>query len=283
MMPRRATQGEWQRRIFTAFQSAGLPEARLEARDLLLHILGVERDALRPDDCVTAIEGEALATALALRLSGMPLDRILGEREFMGRIFRINADTLAPRDDSEAVVSLGLRVSLPRSVLRILDLGTGSGILLITLLATLPEATGIGVDLSGNALAMARDNAVRHGVGARASFRLGSWFDGLNETFDLIVSNPPYIETAVIATLEYAVKSYDPHLALDGGRDGLDSYRAIASGVSAALSPGGSLVMEIGMGQGDAVRALFEAQGFSCIDTQADLAGIERALAFRAG
>lgn len=280
-MPKRATQGEWLRRLSDAFRAARLPEAELEARDLLLHILCIARDAMEPEKLVSEKHGAALATALAQRLSGMPLDRILGERDFMGRTFRINADTLAPRDDSEAAVQLALRLAGRKEALRILDLGTGSGILLITLLKLLPDASGVGIDLSANALTMASANAERHDVGARAVFRQGSWFEGVDDAFDLIISNPPYIETAVIPTLECEVKKYDPHLALDGGVDGLDAYRAMASGGSSVLKSGGVVVLEIGKGQGDAVKALFEGQGFRFAGMQKDLSGIERALAFQ--
>ena len=265
-----------------AFAAARITDPHLEARDLLLHVAGIDRSALpgRLDEAISGDQKKAFAEAVAQRLAGMPLDRIMGEREFMGRIFRINAWVLSPREDTAAVIALARRRLDRERPARLLDLGTGSGILLVTLLADCLLASGIGTDLAQGALDMADANATRLGVRARAEFIRSDWLEAIEAQFDLIVSNPPYIETQTIPALEREVREHDPHLALDGGEDGLFAYRAIAAGALAVLNEGGLIIVEIGQGQGAAVRTIFRRAGFIDVAAQTDLAGIERALAF---
>ena len=265
-----------------AFAAAGITDPHLEARDLLLHVAGIDRSALpgRLDEALSRDQEKGFAEAVAQRLAGTPLDRIMGEREFMGRIFRIDADTLSPREDTAAVIELARRRLDRERPARLLDLGTGSGILLVTLLADCLLASGIGTDLAQGALDMADANATRLGVRARAEFIRSDWLEAIKGQFDLIVSNPPYIETEAIPALEREVREHDPHLALDGGEDGLFAYRAIAAGALAVLNEGGLIVLEIGHGQGEAIRTIFRKAGFVDVAAQTDLAGIERALAF---
>ena len=266
-----------------AFAAAGISDAQLEARDLLLFIMGIDRAALPSilDAPLSELVNKIFKDAVARRLAGTPLDRIMGEREFMGRLFSINADTLSPREDTAAVVELARHLVENDRPLRMLDLGTGSGILLVTLLAEFPSATGIGTDLADGALRAAAENAAHLGVAPRAEFIKSDWFESIEGQFDLIVSNPPYIETAVIASLEREVRAHDPHLALDGGVDGLGAYRAIGRGAAQALAPGGALIVEIGQGQSADVCTLFLQAGLTPVATRNDLSGIERALAFQ--
>jgi release factor glutamine methyltransferase len=214
------------------------------------------------------------------RLSGEPVARILGQKAFYGRMFHLNADTLVPRPETELVVTLAHRALMSHPHPTILDLGTGSGCIAISLLANLPNAQAVAIDMSVLALATARINAVEHEVEDRLSLAAGSWFDPLapGEQFDMIVSNPPYIETGVIPTLMPEVKDHDPILALDGGPDGLQAYRIILAGARERLSPGGSLILEIGSTQGPAVIEIARANGFLTIALEKDMAGLDRAL-----
>jgi release factor glutamine methyltransferase len=216
------------------------------------------------------------------RLAGEPVWRILGEREFWGLPFRLSPATLEPRPDSETLVEEALVALKDRreEPLAILDLGAGTGCLLIALLSEFRAARGVGVDLSDDACATARDNAELNGVGDRTTIRQGSWARGLSQRFDLIVSNPPYIPSAEIATLSAAVREHDPLLALDGGDDGLACYRALAAALPDALAPGGLAILEIGAGQGPDVMALMMAAGLRSAGSRRDLGGHERALLF---
>jgi release factor glutamine methyltransferase len=164
----------------------------------------------------------------------------------------------------------------------VLDLGTGTGCLLVALLSECPLATGLGVDVSAEAVAAAAANAARHGLAARAGFRQGDWFAGLEERFDVILANPPYIARAVIQGLAREVRAHDPLLALDGGEDGLEAYRAILAGARACLEPDGIVILELGAGQAEAVRAIAAAEGLVQVGLRADLGGHPRALALRA-
>ena len=222
------------------------------------------------------------STALAARrLDREPVARILGVKEFWGLPLRLNAATLVPRPETETVVEAALAAidgAGPRDrALRIADLGTGSGALLIALLTELPNATGIGTDVSREALAAARDNADRLGLAARAEFTVCDFGAALTGAFDLVVSNPPYIASADIATLAPEVRR-DPRRALDGGADGLDCYRTIAGQVPRLLKPNGDLVVELGIGQEPAVATLFRAAGLTPSPARLDLSGIPRAL-----
>jgi release factor glutamine methyltransferase len=214
--------------------------------------------------------------ALALRrTTGEPVARLLGEKEFYGLSFALSPETLVPRPDTETLIDAVLatvdRIAQPA----ILDLGTGSGAILLALLTELPNATGVGVDLSADALATAARNAERLGIARRVQFRQGDWAAGIDRRFDIVVSNPPYNASPEILDLPVEVREHDPHLALDGGLDGLDAYRVIIADLGRVLTPGGRAFLEIGAGQAEAVSDLASAAGFMC-DFRRDLAGIDR-------
>jgi release factor glutamine methyltransferase len=216
-------------------------------------------------------------------LAGEPVGRILGHREFWGLSFALGPETLEPRPDSETIVEAALALVDERwgrdAPLRVADLGTGTGCLLVALLSELPAAYGIGLDISAGAVSTARDNAVRNGVGARGGFAVGDWTASLAEAgFDLVVSNPPYIPSGDCAGLAREVVEHDPIAALDGGTDGFDAYRAILGGAARILKPKGGLVLELGIGQCDAVAALATERGLIAGETRRDLGGIARAL-----
>jgi release factor glutamine methyltransferase len=248
------------------FADAGIETSELEARWLMVGVLGVsELDLInRPNEHLG--EGAvALSAAAARRLAGEPVSRILGNAEFYGREFRLSPATLDPRPDTETLIDVVLKIvdreGGRQRPLRILDLGTGTGCLLLTLLAELPQATGIGCDISPEAIATATQNARQLGVVDRCELRVADMrspgFGGITGPFDLIISNPPYIASAVITGLDRNVRDFDPMAALDGGVDGLLFYRAIANGF-AALVPDGWLVLEIGYDQAVTVVQLLE-------------------------
>jgi len=241
--------------------------------------------ATRENEPVPEEAAATVAEFIRRRMTGESVARIIGEREFYGLAFKLNAATLEPRPDTELLVELALG-ALPAAG-RLLDLGTGTGCIPIAILANQPDATAVAVDLSADALGAARDNAERHGVNGRIEFLQGSWFEPLEPSslkgdrgevpmFDLIVSNPPYITSAVVETLEPEVRDFDPRLALDGGPDGLAPYRIIAAQAAEWLRPGGWLMVEIGHDQGAAVSALFIEAGFADIAVHRDLNGLDR-------
>lgn len=252
-----------------ALEVAGLPAARLEARWLAEAAGG---------------DPERLRAMLARRLTREPLDRILGHRGFWTLDLKLSPDTLSPRADTETLVALARDRAPARPVgvaLRLLDLGTGTGAILLALLCELPGATGLGIDLAEGAVATARENAALADLAGRAAFATGDWGEGLAGPFDIVVSNPPYIPAGDIAVLEPEVRLHDPLRALDGGADGLDAYRRLIPQACGLLAPDGLLVLEIGLGQERDVGAIATAAGFGHLETRADLAGIPRALAFR--
>ncbi len=229
----------------------------------------------------TIIELEALALIEAdtqRRLAGEPLSRIYGVREFWGREFRLSPHTLDPRPETEQLIELALKRFNGASPARILDLGTGTGCILISLLAEFPDSIGLGVDLSPGALDTARQNAVFHGVEDRAEFRESNWFSNVDGEFDLIVSNPPYIAESIVPTLSPEVKNHDPILALEGGKDGLQAYREIFSKIFSHLKPGGIALFEIGFEQGDDVMRLIGESRIREKRVHRDLAGLARVL-----
>jgi release factor glutamine methyltransferase len=255
----------------------------LDARLLLQHVTGLSHaDVVADPDRVFESDVVELFDALVARRAAYePVTRILGTREFYGRNFRVTPDVLDPRADTETIVEVCLNLLPVDAPLRILDLGTGSGILAITLLVERKRASGMAVDLSVAALRVAEHNAVTHGVTGRISFVESSWFSKVEGTFDLIVSNPPYIPAAEISALDIEVKDHDPHLALVGGHDGLDCYRAIALEADGYLVRGGTIVVEIGTGQADDVARIFAGQGLELFKQARDLGGHVRCLAFR--
>jgi len=260
--------------------AAGVATATLDAKLLVGHGLGRTnlQMATGEGDVVSPDAAERIAELMARRLSGESVARIIGEREFYGLAFGLNAATLEPRPDTELLVDLALD-ALPEAG-ELLDLGTGTGCIPIAILANRADATGVAVDLSALALEMARANSERHELADRLAFREGSWFAALGEDvgrrFDLIVSNPPYIVSAGVDELEPEVKDFDPRLALDGGPDGLAPYRVIAREAAAWLKPGGTVLVEIGYDQGAAVLALFTEHGFSEVSLFQDLNGLDR-------
>lgn len=271
---------EARRLLAQSLMRAGSASPGLDARLLVEGSLGVE--SADPDLILTAEALARLDDFTARRIAGEPVWRILGEREFWGLPFRLSPATLEPRPDSETIVETALALLAGRreEELKLLDLGTGTGCLLIALLSELPRARGLGIDLSEEACRTAAANAALNGVDGRVTFRQGSWTDGLAGRFDLIVSNPPYIPSAEIATLSVEVREHDPLLALDGGADGLGPYRLFASALPPLLAPGGVIVFEIGAGQRPDVVALMRAGGLEFRGSRNDLGGHERALIF---
>jgi release factor glutamine methyltransferase len=265
-------------------QQAGIEAAPHEARLLLASVLGVATATLvaYPERALTPAEGGRYELLIDRRARREPLTHILGRREFWGLSFRVTADTLDPRPDSETLIEAVLG-ELPdrQAPLRLLDLGTGTGCLLLALLAELPQATGLGVDCSAAALAVATANASDLGLAGRAAFRLGRWSEGLSGPFDLIVSNPPYIPSGDIDGLMPEVARYEPRLALDGGPDGLDSYRMLGAEITRLLAGTGLAALEIGLGQASAVAALLATDGLVQATFRRDLAVHIRCLVFR--
>ena len=257
------------RRLVAAFRSVGLEQPALDARLIVAAALDLDQVAMlrAPDRMLSAPQIDAVERMAARRLRHEPVSRILGRRWFHGLEFEIDPSTLDPRPETETLVDgvlgrLRERGSPEPAPLRILDLGAGSGAILIALLAALPTATGLGTDMSRKALDVARRNALKHGVADRAEFRNADWFVGVDAaTYDVIVSNPPYIPSDEVVRLDRDVREYDPRAALDGGVDGLDAYRTLTAGVSAYLAPAGLLVLEVGAGQAEAVARLCESGG----------------------
>jgi release factor glutamine methyltransferase len=276
-----ATVGKALQSAVGRLHAAGIDTARLDARLLLGEVLNLETADLvaHPERPLAAPESERFHDLIARRCRHQPVSQLLARREFWGLTFRVTADTLTPRPETETLVEQALaRIPERTQALRILDLGTGTGCLLLALLHELPRATGLAIDRSAAALAVARVNAAALGLAARAEFRLGDWMNGLSERFDLIVSNPPYIATSEMEQLSAEVARHEPHLALHGGADGLDCYRAIARGLGRCLRPDGRLLLEIGAGQADSVVAIFAAAGFASAGRHDDLAGFARCL-----
>ena len=260
-------------------------QPRSEARRLVEAALDwpVARQLADPDRIIDAASVEALDALLHRRAERQePLSRILGRREFWGLSLEIDGATLDPRPDTETLVELALDLfsgperSPPG---QILDLGTGSGALLLALLSEYPEAQGLGVDQDSDTLATATRNAARLGLGGRARFEVSDWLSEVSGRFDLIVSNPPYIPTEDLTGLDRAVRDFDDPLALDGGADGLAFYARTLREAGRCLAPGGVLILELGIGQADSVRALGRDSGWSLRSLRDDLAGIPRAIA----
>jgi release factor glutamine methyltransferase len=270
------------RALANAFRAAGLESPELDARVLLGHALGLDHAGLVAQgrellSAASAAEIEALALR---RLAGEPVARIVGAKEFWGLEFHLTRATLVPRPETETVVEAALEAigGARLQPLRIADLGTGSGALLVALLKELPNAFGVATDVSEAALAAARGNAVRLEAGDRAAFVACDFAAALSGGFDLVVSNPPYVRSADIAGLAREVRDHDPAIALDGGLDGLNSYRALARDAVRLLKPSGHLVVELGAGMADDVGRLFRAAGLEPVSVRADLAGVARAL-----
>jgi release factor glutamine methyltransferase len=267
-----------------AFAEAGIDTPELDARVLLAASLNINAAeiAARPNVALGPAGAERLAGFARRRLARESVGRILDRREFWGLAFDLSPETLEPRPDTETVVETALSfVSDRRAPLRILDLGTGSGCLLVALLHELSHATGVGLDLSPGALATARRNAAHNGVADRAAFLASDWTAALCGRFDLIVANPPYIAFGDLAGLAPEVRLHDPAAALDGGGDGLAAYHIIFAGVRDLLAPGGMLIVEIGSTQEQGITRLAEVKGLKVIKVAQDLAGRLRAVALK--
>jgi len=271
------------RQLAREFKSAQFDTPELDARLLVgaatrLDLTGMTLSAERP---LQADEAERLAAAAARRLQHEPVARILGEKEFWGLRFLLSAETLVPRADTETVVEAALELvraaGEPPEAMRIADIGTGSGAILLALLHELPSATGVGTDISAGALAVATANAEHLGLRQRATFVECDYCDKLSGVFDLIVSNPPYIARGDLGSLAREVRDYDPRRALDGGSDGLVAYRAMARDIAALLNQGGAFALEVGRGQADDVAELLQLAGLQVVRPhRVDLAGIPR-------
>lgn len=264
--------------------AAGLPAARREARLLVGVAAGIQPETIVgwPERSLQADAEARLEELVTRRCRGEPASRLIGWREFWSLPFRLSPETLDPRPDSETLVEAALGTIADRQApLRLLDLGTGTGCLLLSLLFELPAAFGIGVDASEGACRTARSNAVALGLGDRAGFVVADWAAPLGSGYDLVLSNPPYVRDDDIDRLPPEVARYDPRLALSGGPDGLDAYRILIPQISRLLRPGGVAVVEVGAGQADAVRRLFE-EGLWVHETHRDLGGIERCVLARA-
>lgn len=261
---------------------ADLETPRREAQLLLSVVMAVPVTELMlsPDRRVTPEEAGRYAAFLERRAGREPFAYIAGRRDFWSLELEVTPATLIPRPDTETLVETAVKLAgHPSAPVRVLDLGTGSGAVLLAVLSELTRAEGLGVDVSPQALEVARRNALRAGLGARARFAISSWWSHVTEPFDLVLSNPPYIPSGEIAGLEADVRAYEPRLALDGGPDGLGAYRAIVAGVMPRLSPLGALAVEVGAGQAGDVAALMRGAGLDFTAIRRDLSGIERVVA----
>jgi release factor glutamine methyltransferase len=284
------TLGAVLRRATADLRRAGIDQAGNDVRRLLAAVLGLSAAQVlsQPERRLSPEQVERLGRCIARRRNREPVSRILGEREFYGRSFAISPATLDPRPDSETLIEAALerarREGWLAAPLRILDVGTGSGCLLLTLLCELPNAVGVGTDISEAALEVARDNARRLGVEHRAQWLMRNALEDIGDRFELLVSNPPYVRSEEIARLEPEVRCFDPRSSLDGGEDGLQVYRRIAAGIPSAI-PNGWIVLEVGHDQADAVAGLLEPNpsGIKVGDIEfcQDVTGTRRCVAAR--
>lgn len=260
-------------------KDAGIESPAIDARLLLEAAAGASRTEIITDPyrLVTPEQAAALNGFLDRRIAREPVSHILGRKGFWKIMLNVTADVLTPRPDTETVVEAALRDWPEAEARNILDLGVGSGAILLSILADRPAAKGLGIDVSEEALAVARENAANLGLAGRLALLRGDWTTGLGEaSFDMVVSNPPYIPTSDISTLEPEVRDHDPHLALDGGADGLDAYRVLAPEILRVLKPEGRFLVEIGYDQSAQVEALFVAAGAVEVSTLKDLSDRHR-------
>ena len=258
-------------------RAAGVPDPARDARLLLAHAAQVDAariTLIAPEDIAPEIE-ERYDRLVSLRAVRVPVSQLIGEREFYGRPFKISRDVLDPRPETETLIEAALSEPFER----VLDLGTGSGCILVTLLAERTGATGLGVDLSEAACLQAGANAVMHGVQDRAEIDLSNWFDAVEGRFDLIVSNPPYLALTEYETASPELREHEPRMALTDEGDGLGAYRIIAQEAPAFLEAGGRVLVEIGWQQAPAVAAMFEALGWSRVNVLKDMGGRDRVIA----
>jgi release factor glutamine methyltransferase len=279
------------RRLAVCFREAGLATPELDARLLVLEAQGISQEAfmLDPARPLSAAARQRLAEWQARRLAREPVSRIRGRRDFWGRSFALNPATLDPRPETETLIEAALAIideeGGREAPLRLLDLGAGTGCILLSLLAELPRTWGVGVDIAPEAASLAARNARQLGLGERAAFVCGDWTAPICGAFHYVLANPPYIRRQDIAGLEPEVSRYDPHHALDGGEDGYDAYRRIARGALAQTAPGGWLIAETGAGQAPYVADLFQQSGWGAGGTAPrryrDLLNHDRVVAVR--
>jgi release factor glutamine methyltransferase len=276
------SRGDVQRQLARALEAAGSDAGMMEARMILSAALDLDHAGfLRDQNEPIGSEAAILVLDMARRRIGHePISRILGHREFFGLDFAVDRSVLDPRPDTETLVESVIDAIAERwqAPLTILDLGVGSGAILCALLASFPHVFGVGVERSEAACKMAKKNLATLGFAHRGAIVCGSWAEAIAASFDVIVSNPPYIAQGAIAGLDPEVRDYDPHLALDGGADGYDAYRAIVPQLPRLLAPDGVTVFELGQGQENIVKELFESAGLQVTGMRRDLAGIERAI-----
>jgi release factor glutamine methyltransferase len=279
-----ATIGSALAQVAAALAAAGVDEPRRHARRLVAAALQLSTAEVfaHPERPLSSAEAARIAQLLGRTIAREPLSRIVGAREFWGLDFLLSADTLDPRPESETVVEAVLaRLPDRTASYRFLDLGTGTGCLLLALLSEFPRASGVGIDIVLGAVRTARHNARLLGFGARAAFLVGDWAEAVSGHFDAVVANPPYIPTPEIAGLMPEVRNHDPRRALDGGEDGISAYRTIAAELPRLLLPGGLFVAEMGSGQADSVAAILTQHAFVIDGVAADLAGIVRCIIAR--
>jgi release factor glutamine methyltransferase len=265
--------------------AAHIDSPRLEARLLIGFAIGQDADEIHEQTKLTDAQGERLEKALAQRLNRCPIDKILGRKEFYKYTFEVNTHVLSPRPDTEILVEEAIDLVRRLNLNKIADLGTGSGCILCSILADCPKAQGIGVDLSEQALAVAEKNAQNLGLSSRCALKCADWFEDdfegkVGTSYDLLVSNPPYIAHEQIETLDDDVKNYDPLTALDGGADGYESYRKIAKVSQTLVRHGGYVLIEAGYGQAENIGRIFCAGGHRLLRVLKDLSGIDRCLVF---
>ena len=277
----RATTGDLVGAVARRLAAAGIAESRREARLLVALALGVEPGVVLgyPERPIDTAAQARLAALTARRAAREPYSRLTGRRQFWSLDLEISPDTLDPRPDSETLVEAALALLPDRAArLRILDFGTGSGCLLLALLSELPNAIGIGIDILPGATATARRNAAALGLAGRALFAAGSWGETISCQADVIVANPPYIQSAEIETLAPEVAGYEPRCALDGGADGLAEYRELAAATWRLLAPNGIALFEVGAGQHAAAAMLLSASGLELQSVKCDLSGVIRCI-----
>lgn len=272
------------RDAWNRLERAGIESARTDARLLLGMVLGggAERVLAEKGRALTFDEATRFEALIQRRLAHEPVSQIRGMREFWSLEFKVTRDTLTPRPDTETLIE-ALLAHAPPTVAKVLDLGTGTGCILLALLSEWPDAQGVGVDASLGALAVAQENAQALGLGPRARFvqtdwTQAGWTRDLGASFDVVVSNPPYILRGDIAGLDKDVRDFEPLGALDGGADGLDAYRTIVKSAFDLVAKGGILAFEVGIGQAEAVADLMMDTGFKVLEKRKDLGGIERAV-----
>ncbi|MBL1436567.1 MAG: peptide chain release factor N(5)-glutamine methyltransferase [Rhodobacteraceae bacterium] len=260
--------------------AAGIEGAERDARVLLAHVLDIDQTSLtaRMNDTLPQSALYGMDRVIAVRSLHQPVSHITGKRDFWNHEFLVNSDVLDPRPDTETLVAAALEQPFDS----VLDLGTGSGAIILSLLAERPQAMGVATDISAKALDVARRNAGRIGVADRVEFCEANWFEGVSGQFDLIVSNPPYISESEMADLGPDVRDWEPHLALTPGKDGLEAYRHIALGLKAALAQNGRAYFEIGCRQAVDVKDIFTNAGFAQLQVLQDLSGHDRVIALNA-